>query len=54
MKVKICPDVYLVAPLAVGQDLTEGDVVELDTDTAPVWIKRGWAVPVADGEDGKQ
>jgi hypothetical protein len=50
MKVKICPDIILVAPLAPGQDLHAGDVVELDTDTAPVWIKNGWAAPVAEPE----
>jgi hypothetical protein len=54
MKVKINPDIYLVAPLAVGQDLTAGDVVELDTDTAPVWIKNGWAVPVEETEGSSQ
>ena len=46
MKVKICPGIHLVAPLAIGQDLTENDVVEVDTNTGPVWIKNGWAVPV--------
>ena len=46
MKVKINPDVLLIAPLAPGQDLQAGDVVELDTDTAPVWILNGWAAPV--------
>jgi hypothetical protein len=54
MKVKINPDIHLVAPLAVGQDLNVGDVVEVDTNTAPVWIKNGWAAPVGETEDRGQ
>ena len=53
MKVKINPGIYLVAPLAIGKDLTEGDVVELDTDTAPLWIKNGWAEEVTEPQNGR-
>ena len=50
MRIEICPNVELIAPLESGVNLAAGDVVEIRDDVAADWIQRGWAVATAPPE----